>query len=115
VTTSVPPDGMKDRLTALDWIEQATALQPRTEAFIDGRFVPAASGRTFLGHLQLGPCGSAPSGIPDPRANRTRFAAAGGEMARFGAESGSNSRPTGVVDRKSGCPVRSARPTGIPA
>jgi acyl-CoA reductase-like NAD-dependent aldehyde dehydrogenase len=30
-----------------DWQERATALRPRTEAFIDGRFVPAASGRTF--------------------------------------------------------------------
>jgi acyl-CoA reductase-like NAD-dependent aldehyde dehydrogenase len=30
-----------------DWVGRAAALQPRTEAFIDGRFVPAASGRTF--------------------------------------------------------------------
>ena len=30
-----------------DWLGRAAALQPRTEAFIDGRFVPAASGRTF--------------------------------------------------------------------
>ena len=30
-----------------DWLERAAVLQPRTEAFIDGRFVPAASGRTF--------------------------------------------------------------------
>ena len=30
-----------------DWLGRAAALKPRTEAFIDGRFVPAASGRTF--------------------------------------------------------------------
>lgn len=30
-----------------DWLGRAAALRPRTEAFIDGRFVPAASGRTF--------------------------------------------------------------------
>jgi acyl-CoA reductase-like NAD-dependent aldehyde dehydrogenase len=30
-----------------DWLGRAAALQPRTEAFIDGRFGPAASGRTF--------------------------------------------------------------------
>jgi acyl-CoA reductase-like NAD-dependent aldehyde dehydrogenase len=30
-----------------DWLGRATEVQPRTEAFIDGRFVPAASGRTF--------------------------------------------------------------------
>jgi acyl-CoA reductase-like NAD-dependent aldehyde dehydrogenase len=30
-----------------DWRSRAADLQPRTEAFIDGRFVPAASGRTF--------------------------------------------------------------------
>ncbi len=30
-----------------DWLSRAAALQPRSEAFIDGRFVPAASGRTF--------------------------------------------------------------------
>ena len=33
--------------TAADWIERAAAIRPRNEAFIDGRFVPAASGRTF--------------------------------------------------------------------
>ncbi len=33
--------------TAADWIARAEAVQPRNEAFIDGRFVPAASGRTF--------------------------------------------------------------------
>ena len=35
------------RLTAEDWIARAAAIEPRTELFIDGRFVPAASGRTF--------------------------------------------------------------------
>src|SRR2546427_2700117 len=30
-----------------DWLGRAAALKPRTDAFIDGRFVPAASGRTF--------------------------------------------------------------------
>jgi acyl-CoA reductase-like NAD-dependent aldehyde dehydrogenase len=35
------------RLTVEDWIERAATVQPRTELFIDGRFVPAASGRTF--------------------------------------------------------------------
>lgn len=29
------------------WLARAAALRPRTELFIDGRFVPAASGRTF--------------------------------------------------------------------
>jgi acyl-CoA reductase-like NAD-dependent aldehyde dehydrogenase len=39
VTATVP--------TAADWIARAEAIEPRNEAFIDGRFVPAASGRTF--------------------------------------------------------------------
>ena len=30
-----------------DWLARAAAVEPRTEAFIDGRFVSAASGRTF--------------------------------------------------------------------
>jgi acyl-CoA reductase-like NAD-dependent aldehyde dehydrogenase len=30
-----------------DWLDRAAAIKPRTEAFIDGRFVPAASGKTF--------------------------------------------------------------------
>jgi 4-guanidinobutyraldehyde dehydrogenase/NAD-dependent aldehyde dehydrogenase len=34
-------------LTAADWLARATAVKPRTELFIDGRFVPSASGRTF--------------------------------------------------------------------
>jgi len=33
--------------TAADWIGRADALEPRNEAFIDGRFVAAASGRTY--------------------------------------------------------------------
>ncbi|MEJ7747674.1 MAG: aldehyde dehydrogenase [Candidatus Limnocylindrales bacterium] len=33
--------------TAADWIARAGQVAPRTEAFIDGRFVPAASGRTY--------------------------------------------------------------------
>jgi len=45
MTASVPRE--KQRVTAAEWIERAGAVQPRTEAFIDGRFVPAASGRTF--------------------------------------------------------------------
>jgi len=34
-------------VAAADWIARAERIQPRTEAFIDGRFVPAASGRTY--------------------------------------------------------------------
>jgi acyl-CoA reductase-like NAD-dependent aldehyde dehydrogenase len=33
--------------TAADWMERAASIAPRNQAFIDGRFVPAASGRTF--------------------------------------------------------------------
>jgi acyl-CoA reductase-like NAD-dependent aldehyde dehydrogenase len=33
--------------TTADWIARADAVEPRNEAFIDGRFVQAASGRTF--------------------------------------------------------------------
>ena len=32
---------------APDWIDRAGSLQPRNEAFINGRFVPAASGETY--------------------------------------------------------------------
>jgi acyl-CoA reductase-like NAD-dependent aldehyde dehydrogenase len=32
---------------ATEWIARAGSISPRKEAFIDGRFVPAASGRTF--------------------------------------------------------------------
>jgi len=32
---------------APDWIARARSLQPRNEAFIDGRFVPAVSGQTY--------------------------------------------------------------------
>jgi acyl-CoA reductase-like NAD-dependent aldehyde dehydrogenase len=34
-------------VAASDWIARAESIQPRNQAFIDGRFVPAASGRTF--------------------------------------------------------------------
>jgi acyl-CoA reductase-like NAD-dependent aldehyde dehydrogenase len=37
----------RPKLTTADWIDRAASIEPRTEAFIDGRFVPAASGRTF--------------------------------------------------------------------
>ena len=33
----------RDRPTAADWLARAAALEPRTEAFIDGRFTPSAS------------------------------------------------------------------------
>ncbi len=33
--------------TAADWIARAESIEPRTGVFIDGRFEPAASGRTF--------------------------------------------------------------------
>ena len=35
------------KLTAEDWIERASSVATRTELFIDGRFSPAASGKTF--------------------------------------------------------------------
>jgi len=35
------------RLTLEDWLARAGALAPRTEAFIDGQFVPAADGSTY--------------------------------------------------------------------
>jgi len=34
-------------LTTEDWLGRAATVRPRTELFIDGRFVPAASGRPF--------------------------------------------------------------------
>ena len=37
----------RDRPTAADWLARAAALEPRNQAFIDGRFTPSASGRTF--------------------------------------------------------------------
>ncbi len=40
--TSAPTNPTVD-----DWIARAAEVAPRTELFIDGRFVPAASGRTF--------------------------------------------------------------------
>ncbi len=33
--------------TLAEWLERAAAVRPRSELFIDGRFVQAASGRTF--------------------------------------------------------------------
>ena len=33
--------------TTEDWLARAAAITPRTELFIDGRFEPAATGRTF--------------------------------------------------------------------
>ena len=33
--------------TTEDWIARAAAITPRTELFIDGRYEPAATGRTF--------------------------------------------------------------------
>jgi acyl-CoA reductase-like NAD-dependent aldehyde dehydrogenase len=41
MTTTSPPS------TLADWLERARRLEPRRDLFIDGRFVPAASGRTF--------------------------------------------------------------------
>jgi acyl-CoA reductase-like NAD-dependent aldehyde dehydrogenase len=43
--TTATPD--RTQPTADDWIERARAVRPRNEAFIDGRFVPSASGKTF--------------------------------------------------------------------
>jgi acyl-CoA reductase-like NAD-dependent aldehyde dehydrogenase len=37
----------KDGPTAADWLARAATITPRNEAFIDGRFVPSASGETF--------------------------------------------------------------------
>ncbi|CAN5620652.1 aldehyde dehydrogenase [soil metagenome] len=34
-------------LALADWLDRAARVSPRTDMFIDGRFVPAASGRTF--------------------------------------------------------------------
>ena len=41
------PAGARVRLTTEDWLGRAAALDPRTELFIDGGFVPSASGATF--------------------------------------------------------------------
>ena len=43
--TSTAPE--RARISAEEWIARARAIEPRTEAFIDGRFVPAVSGETF--------------------------------------------------------------------
>ncbi len=42
---------------AVDWHQRAAALAPRTNAYIDGRYVPAASGATF-------PCVNPATGKP---------------------------------------------------
>ena len=34
-------------ISAAQWRERAAALKPRSQVFIDGRFVPAANGATF--------------------------------------------------------------------
>src|SRR4029450_4201129 len=34
-------------LTASEWISRAESAQARTQRFIDGRYVPAASGQTY--------------------------------------------------------------------
>jgi acyl-CoA reductase-like NAD-dependent aldehyde dehydrogenase len=41
-TTDRPP-----KATAEEWLARAAAVEPRRELFIDGAFVPSASGRTF--------------------------------------------------------------------
>jgi acyl-CoA reductase-like NAD-dependent aldehyde dehydrogenase len=38
---------MSKDITAAEWRTRAAALRPRSQMFIDGRFVPAASGATF--------------------------------------------------------------------
>jgi acyl-CoA reductase-like NAD-dependent aldehyde dehydrogenase len=43
----VSPTTDRARLTTEQWLARAAAVEPRTEAFIDGRFVAAASGETF--------------------------------------------------------------------
>ena len=39
---------MSNALTLDDWQQRATGLRWRNQAFIDGAFVDAASGKTFL-------------------------------------------------------------------
>ena len=39
--------GARQKRTRREWEERASSLQPRTQDFVDGRFVPAASGETF--------------------------------------------------------------------
>ncbi|HEY8168118.1 MAG TPA: aldehyde dehydrogenase family protein, partial [Candidatus Limnocylindrales bacterium] len=41
MTTTAPP------ASATDWIARATALRPAGDLFIDGRRIPASSGRTY--------------------------------------------------------------------
>ena len=47
-----------------DWIARAAAIAPRTELFVDGRFVPAASERPST----TSPAATAPGSRPSPRA-----------------------------------------------
>ncbi len=47
MTGSTGSAAAADRPTAADWLTRAAAVAPRNEAFIDGRFVAAASGATF--------------------------------------------------------------------
>ena len=45
MTTDIPSKPATPGLT--DWLERAALVAPRNQLFIDGAFVPAASGRTF--------------------------------------------------------------------
>ena len=38
---------MTSQITALSWHDRASVIEPRTQAFIGGRYVDAASGATF--------------------------------------------------------------------
>ena len=55
-------------VAASDWIAKAETIQPRNEAFIDGRYVPAASGRTY--DDIAGRDGRDPEGLRDEHALR---------------------------------------------
>ena len=95
--------GMSDRHrrhqpTAADWLARAAAIAPRTELFIDGRFVPAASGRTF-----------------DDIAGRDGSRIAAGRRGRRrGRRPGGRGRPAGVRRRSLGGPA-AGRPQAGPA
>jgi acyl-CoA reductase-like NAD-dependent aldehyde dehydrogenase len=47
VSVATPAADAPGEPAAGDWIARAATIRPRTELFIDGRFEPAASGRTF--------------------------------------------------------------------
>ena len=53
-----------------DWLARAAAVTPRNELFIDGRFQPSASGRTFDG----------------PQPNRPSRGSSAAGICRLGAE-----------------------------